>query len=213
MPGPESSVVSSRPSSVEAALAQLPASAEGFAVDLTDSLALGAFFEALGRFDHLVYTAGEALTFTALADYDIAAARKVFELRFFTALEAARLSLPLLKDGGSITFTSGTAALRPGPTWTIGSAWCSAMIAAGKALAIEIAPLRVNTIVPGLTRTPVWNGMSQDQQDALFASSGASLPLGRVAEPSDVAKAYLAMIDTDYVTGQTLVVDGGGVLV
>lgn len=206
-------VLSSRQASVDAALAQLPETATGQAVDLTDSAALQTFFAGVGRFDHLVFTAGENLTFMALADYDLDAARSVFELRFFRALQSAHLALPLLNDGGSITLTSGTAALRPGANWAIGAATCSATIAAGKALAIELAPIRVNTVVPGFVRTPLWNAMSQDEQEAMFAEAGTTLPLGRVAEPSDVAKAYLSLIEQDYVTGQTLVVDGGGVLV
>jgi NAD(P)-dependent dehydrogenase (short-subunit alcohol dehydrogenase family) len=206
-------VVSRRDSSVQAALAELPASAAGQAFDLTDHTALAAFFANLGRFDHLIFTAGENLAFSALADYDADLARQLFELRFFTAIQAAHLAVPLLNEGGSITFTSGSAALRPVANWALGAATMSAVIAAAQALAIELAPIRVNTVVPGMVRTPLWASMPNDEQESLYASVAASLPAKRVAEAADVAKAYLSILDNDYLTGTTSVVDGGGLLV
>jgi NAD(P)-dependent dehydrogenase (short-subunit alcohol dehydrogenase family) len=211
--GAEVVVASRRAASVREALEQLPADATGHAVDLTDHAALAAVLTTVGRFDHLIFTAGENLTWATLADYDATAARRLFELRFFAALQAAHLAVPLLDAGGSITFTSGTAGLRPVANWAIGAATCSAVMAAAQALAVEIAPIRVNTVAPGIVRTPLWASMSDDEQDALFAGSAASLPAGRVAEPADVAKAYLAILDNDHLTGTTSVVDGGGVLV
>lgn len=211
--GAEVVVVSSRQSSVDSALAQLPDTARGHAVDLSDHDALRAFFGGVGPFDHLVYTAGENLTFMPLADYDADAARAFFHLRYFTALEAARAAQPLLREGGSIVFTSGTAGLRPGPGMMVAAAVCNGMIASAQALAVEIAPIRVNTVIPGIVRSPLWASMSEAEQEALYTSSAAHLPLGRVAEPGDVAKAYVAFMENDFVTGASSVVDGGGILV
>ncbi|MET7542600.1 SDR family oxidoreductase [Streptomyces sp. NPDC005507] len=211
--GAEVVVVSSRQSSVDAALAQLPETAAGHAVDLTDSGALRGFFDSIGRFDHLVFTAGENLELLSLEEYDVDAARTVFELRLFRALESAHLAVPLLNEGGSIILTSGAAALRPAANLAVVAATGNAVIAAGKALAVELAPIRVNVVVPGVVRSPLWNGMTADQQEAMFAQASTTLPMGRVAEPADVAKAYLALIEQDYVTGTAVVVDGGGVLV
>lgn len=211
--GAEVIVASSRQSSVDAALETLPAGSSGHVLDVTDSAALRAFFDGVGQFDHLVFTAGENLTFMSLADYDIDQARKFLEIRFFRALEAVHLALPFLSDHGSITLTSGTAGLRPGAGAAVVAAACNAMIAASKALAVELAPIRVNVIVPGIVRSPLWGSMSADEQEALYQQSASSLPLGRVGEPDDIAKAYLAVIDQDYATGTTTVVDGGGILV
>ncbi|MCU1529585.1 MAG: short-chain dehydrogenase [Frondihabitans sp.] len=206
-------VASSRQSSVDAALEHLPQGATGHVLDVTDPDALQAFFDRVGQFDHLVFTAGENLTFMSLADYDIEQARKFLEIRFFRALEAIHLALPFLSDHGSITLTSGTAGLRPGPGAAVVAAACNAMIAACKSLAVELAPVRVNVVVPGIVRSPLWAAMSNEEQEALYQQSASTMPVGRVGEPSDIAKAYVYLIDQDYATGTTTVVDGGGILV
>jgi len=85
-------VASSNPESVKAALGALPASAAGEAVDLTDPAAVRAFFAGLDPFDHLVYTAGEALTFLEVGSMDLAQARQAFELRYFGGLSMEEIA-------------------------------------------------------------------------------------------------------------------------
>ncbi|WP_158781143.1 SDR family oxidoreductase [Streptomyces sp. NRRL S-237] len=102
--------------------------------------------------------------------------------------------------------------LRGGAGTLLGSAVSGAVISAGRSLASELAPVRVNVVVPGLVRTPLWSSLAEDEQKALFAWAGSKTLLGRVAEPEDVAKAYLHLIDQDYVTGTVSLVDGGSVL-
>lgn len=148
-----------------------------------------------------------------LAEYDATAAREFFELRFFTALQAIHLASPILRQGGSIVLTSGTAAFRPAAGWTLGSAICNAVIGATKALAVELAPIRVNAVAPGIVRSPLWAAMSADDQAQMYAAQAASIPAGRVAETSDVAQAYVALMESDFVTGTISVVDGGTILV
>lgn len=167
----------------------------------------------IGRFDHLVYTAGENLSLVRLEDYDIDAARTFFNLRFFSALEAAHLAAPHLNEGGSIVFTSGSAAIRPGAGWMLGAAVSAAAIAVTQALAIELAPIRVNAIAPGVVRSPLWESMSKADQAAMYDGLAASLPLGRVAEVEDVAKSFVYAMDQNYATGTVTVIDGGSVLV
>ncbi|KAA1399584.1 SDR family oxidoreductase [Aeromicrobium ginsengisoli] len=206
-------VVSSRKASVDSALQQLPASAEGRVVDISSVAALEEFFATVGEFDHLVYTAGEGLEMTPLASYDIDKARRFFDLRFFLALEAVRLAVPHLRADGSIALTSGTAALRPSAGWTLGAAVSGAMVSAGKALAVELAPLRVNVIAPGVVRSPLWSAMSDEDRSAMYEYVGSQLPLGRVAEVDDVAAEYVHVMEQEYATGTVTVIDGGSVLV
>ncbi|GMA95434.1 hypothetical protein GCM10025881_22580 [Pseudolysinimonas kribbensis] len=83
------------------------------------------------------------------------------------------------------------------------------MNAVVRSLAVELAPLRVNAVAPGVLRSPLWSAMSDADRETMYESTAASLPLGRVAAPDDAAKAYVALMDQDYVTGTIAVVDGG----
>ncbi|WP_199514802.1 SDR family oxidoreductase [Nucisporomicrobium flavum] len=199
-------VVSSSKTKVDAAVGRLPG-ASGAAVDLTDPAATEAFFAAVGDFDHLVYTAGEPLSLMPVAAFDAARARAFFELRYFSLLGAVHRAVPRIRPGGSITLTSGTAADRPGPGWLLGASICGAMDSLTRALATELAPIRVNAVKPGVTRSPLWDRM--DDPAELYAQAGAGLPLGRVGEVEEVAAAYLYLLTQPYSTGTVLTADGG----
>lgn len=207
-------VVGSRnPASVKSALAELPAElAAGRAVDASSSEDLAAFFEWAGDFDHFAYTAAEHLVSMPLADYTPEAGRAFFELRLVAALNATRLAVPHVRTGGSITLISGTAAFRGGTGWVLGAAASGATISAARALAVELAPIRVNVVAPGVVRSPLWSEIPEGDREAMYDSVGRALPLGRVAEPEDVAKAYLQLMDQDYATGTVSVIDGGTIL-
>jgi NAD(P)-dependent dehydrogenase (short-subunit alcohol dehydrogenase family) len=87
------------------------------------------------------------------------------------------------------------------------------MEALTRQLALELAPLRVNLVAPGVTRSPLWAGMSGDDEQTLYDGLAATLPVGRVGEPSDVALAYLYAMEQPMATGTSILVDGGAVLV
>jgi NAD(P)-dependent dehydrogenase (short-subunit alcohol dehydrogenase family) len=87
------------------------------------------------------------------------------------------------------------------------------MEALTRALAVELAPVRVNAVCPGVVRTELWNGMSEFDRDAMYQNLGQKLPVGRVGEADDLAHAYIYLMRQGYSTGQVIVVDGGGVLV
>lgn len=78
---------------------------------------------------------------------------------------------------------------------------------------MELAPTRVNAVSPGVVRTGLWQNMPEAQRDAMFDNIGKALPVGRVGEPDDIAQAYLFLMREGFSTGQTVVVDGGTVLV
>lgn len=206
-------IASSDISRVEQALASLPTGSEGRAVDLRDGASVQAFFDAVGAFDHLVYTAGEALALAPLDDTDIASARRFFELRYWGAFTAAKYGQGGIRPGGSIVFTSGVAGARPGAGWSVAASICSAMEGLTRALAVELAPVRVNIVSPGVVKTPLWRAMTDEGREALYAAQSESLPVGHVAEPTEIAEGYLYLMRQTYVTGQTLSIDGGGLLV
>jgi NAD(P)-dependent dehydrogenase (short-subunit alcohol dehydrogenase family) len=201
---------------VEAALGTVRAaggSAEGHVLDLRDAAAVRALFARLGPIHHLVYTAGEELLIAPLADLDLAAARRFFELRYWGALAAVQSARPHLARDGSIVLTSGTAGHRPHAGFVIGASICAAIEAAARTLAVELAPVRVNVVVPGFVDTGLWSNIPREALDRMFADAAAKLPVGRIGTPDDIAEHYLAFMRGPYVTGQALVVDGGGVLV
>jgi NAD(P)-dependent dehydrogenase (short-subunit alcohol dehydrogenase family) len=205
-------VASRRPTSVEAALAGLPAAAEGAIVDLTDDTSIATLVQQHGPFDHIAYTAGEPLSLVPLTELTSDIARSFFETRFLGAIAVVRAVAPVLRVGGSITLTSGTAADRPGAGWALGASVCGAMNALTRALAIELAPLRVNAVAPGVVRSPLWSSMSEQDRNAMYDSVAGAVPLGRVAEVEDVALAYVYAMEQVHGTGTVITVDGGTVL-
>jgi NAD(P)-dependent dehydrogenase (short-subunit alcohol dehydrogenase family) len=205
-------VASSRQRSVDSALASLPAGTEGHALDLSDEKAVRGLFDRIGAFDHLVFTAGETLQLGELEDISLDQARQAFNLRFWGAFAAAKYAAKLIRPGGSIVLTTGIASLRPRKGWAVAASICGAMDAFTRALAVELAPIRVNAVSPGVVRTALWNNMSEADRDAMYRDIGAALPVGRVGEATDLAQAYLYLMREGFSTGQVIVVDGGTVL-
>jgi NAD(P)-dependent dehydrogenase (short-subunit alcohol dehydrogenase family) len=211
--GAKTVIVSSNQQRINQALTQLPEGSTGFAVDLTDEQQIKTFFTKLGAFDHLVYTAGESLQLVAIANAVLSDAQQFFNLRYWGAFMAVKYASPNINVGGSITLTGGVASLRPGSGWSLGSSICAAMEGFMRAMAIELAPVRVNLVSPGVVKTNLWNSMSETDKENLYKGVGNSLPVKRVGEAEDIAKTYLYLIQQPYSTGQVVVVDGGGVLV
>jgi len=206
-------IASSNAGRVKKAIEAIGREAEGHAVDVSDEQAVEAFFAKLGRFDHLVYTAGDSLELHDLASTDLKKARRAFELRYWAALAAGKYGSPNIHKGGSIGRTTGIAGQRPHKGWVIAASVCGTIEALTRALAVELAPIRVNAVSPGVVRTNLWQNMSAAEREHMYESVGKSLPVGRVGEPHDIAQAYLFLMQEGFGTGQTLVVDGGTVLV
>jgi len=211
--GGEIIIISSNQKRIDNALNQLPQGSQGYAVDLTDEQQVKAIFAKLGNFDHLVYTAGESLQLVNLEDAVINDAKKFFDLRYWGAFTAAKYASPNINKGGSITLTGGVASLRPGKGWSLGASICAAMEGFMRAMAIELAPVRVNLVSPGVVKTNLWNDMADEQRESFYKGTANSLPVQYVGEAEDIAKTYLYLINQQYSTGQMVVVDGGWVLV
>jgi NAD(P)-dependent dehydrogenase (short-subunit alcohol dehydrogenase family) len=206
-------IVSSNAERIQKAIEGISGEAQGHAVDVSDEKAVAAFFAKLGSFDHLVFTAGDSLHLHDLATADLQQARRAFELRYWSALAAVKYGSPHIRKEGSIVLTTGIAGLRPQKGWVIAASVCGTIEALTRALAVELAPIRVNAVSPGVVRTNLWQTMSTSERERLFESVGKSLPVGRVGEASEIAQAYLFLIQEGFATGQTVVVDGGTVLV
>lgn len=206
-------VASSRAAGVEAAVKRLSGGSTGHVVDVRDPAQLGQLFARVGAFDHLVFTAGDALAMAPLAKVDLAASRKAFELRFWGALAAAQQAAPFLRAGGSIVLTTGVVGRRPLKEWAVVASLTGAIEALTRALAVELAPIRVNAVCAGVARTALWQNLPEVEREAMFTEIGAHLPVGRVGLPADIAEAFLYLLRSDFSTGSIVVVDGGSVLV
>ena len=206
-------IVSSNQQRIDKALAELPNGSQGFAVDLGDEQQIQNFFNNTGKFDHLIYTAGDALTISNIEDTVIDNAKQFFNLRYWGAFAAVKYAMPHINTGGSIVLTGGSAGARPGSGWSLGASVCAMMEGFTRAMAVELAPIRVNLVVPGIVKTDLWNNMPDADRDGMYAHFKETLPVKFVAEAADIAESYLYLMRQQYSTGQSVVVDGGYVLV
>ncbi|MGA3302337.1 MAG: SDR family oxidoreductase [Methylovirgula sp.] len=99
------------------------------------------------------------------------------------------------------------------PRWSLGASICAAMEGLTRALAVELAPIRVNIVAPGIVKSPLWDTMPKADREALYGQMGGQLLVGHVGEVEEIAEAYLYLMRQTYGTGQVLRVDGGTELV
>jgi len=211
--GARAIIASSNAERVKQAVKTVDGKPEGHTLDLSDERDIQNFFHEIGDFDHLVFTAGDALQLNVLEATDLAKARSAFELRYWAALAAVKYGSPQIRKGGSIILTTGVAGRRPHKGWTVAASVCGTIEALTRALAVELAPIRVNAVSPGVVRTNLWQNLNTDEREHLYESVGKSLLIGRVGEACEIARAYLFLMQEGYSTGQTMVLDGGAVLV
>ena len=179
--------------------------------DVTDESSLRALFAGEARIDHLFLPAGElrpgggdALT------SDLPGLRAILESRLLGVAYVVRQARPKMA-GGSITLMSGLYSTRPARGGAFAAAAVAAVEGMTRALALDLAPIRVNAVAPGLIDTPLWDAFGP-QREAIIAR-GASLPVGRIGRPEEVAEAVLFLMSNGFVTGTVLAIDGGGSLV
>jgi len=190
---------------------KLPPSVNCNAPPVTVAPPARAKFAALGK-PFGSFTAGEPLALMDVATLDLDKAREFFALRYFGALGAVHAAVPHLQPGGSVTLTSGIAGRRPGPGWAVAASICGAVESLTRALAVELAPIRVNAVCPGVVRSPLWASMTPASREQLYRDTAAGIPAGRVGETDDIARAYLYCLTQPFATGSILTVDGGTVL-
>lgn len=209
-------VVSSSQKNVDAALKRLGGSARGAAVDVKSEADIAGFFAKLGTFDHLAYTAGDWVplrTGGTLPEIEIGGANPVFTVRFWGAVAAVKHGHTSIAKDGSIVLTDGMVAHRPRKGAPLNSAMAGAVEHLVRSLALDLAPVRVNGVCPGLVLTEVWNSMPADQRDQRLKAMTERQPIARAGSPAELAEAYLYLMRCGFMTGQVLKVDGGMSLV
>jgi NAD(P)-dependent dehydrogenase (short-subunit alcohol dehydrogenase family) len=181
-------------------------------VDVTREESVRALFGAVGALDHLLVTAS-AGTPGAFLDQDLAAARTFMDGKFFGSWTCARFAAPVLRAGGSITFVTGGAVVRPPRNGSMITAAFAAVEALTRALAVELGPTRVNTIRPGYTDSDMWRFLTDQQRQDLRRRVADAMPVKRMGAPEDVAHAAVFLMTNPQVTGAVLEVTGGETLV
>jgi NAD(P)-dependent dehydrogenase (short-subunit alcohol dehydrogenase family) len=184
---------------------------ETLTVDVMDEGSVKAFFEEVGGFDHLT-TPGNEAAMGPFLKLDTIKARAAFDSKFWGQYHAARYGAPHIRGSGSITFFAGIWSQRPVPGGSIVTAINSAIEGLGRALAMELAPIRVNTVSPGIVDTPIWAGMAPGEKEAMFKGAAAALPVRRIGRPEEIAQTVLYLMGNGFSTGSTLYVDGGATL-
>ncbi len=214
--GAEVVIGSSHTDKVERATARLGGKASGATVDVRDEMSVAAFFNRAGAFDHLVFTAGDWGGFRApraTAELDLASAGDLFTVRFWGAVSAMKHALGGIASDGSITVTNGVVAHRPRKGAPLSTAMAGAIEHLVRGMAVDLAPIRVNVVCPGLVLTEAWSGTPQAERDERLRRMVSHQPLARAADPHEIAEAYLHLMCASYTTGQVLIVDGGRTLI
>ncbi|NRF94691.1 SDR family oxidoreductase [Paenibacillus frigoriresistens] len=212
--GAQVMVASRSQEKVDAAVKDL-GSAQGYALDFQDESQMKLFFEKIGDFDHLVVTAaGGGSTNGPFGSLGIDVARAEFDGKFWGQYTTVKAALPYIKESGSITLTSGVLAARPTKGASTLVALNSAIEGFARVLAMDLAPIRVNVVSPGMVDTPVYSGMGMDTESlaAMFQTVAQSLLIQHVAKPEEIAEAYVYLATNTYTTGSVLQVEGGAIL-
>jgi NAD(P)-dependent dehydrogenase (short-subunit alcohol dehydrogenase family) len=205
--GASVTIASRSKAKLDAAVAGIGGDARAVVLDTGDEAAVERFFANEGAWDHVVaaQTSSGPVRTLGLPD-----AKAAMESKFWGAYRVARTVK--IRDGGSLTLVSGLLSARPSATSVLQGAINAALESLARGLALELAPVRVNAVSPGLIATPLWSAMPKEKREAMFAGATQRLPARRVGQPEDIANAVLFLITTPFATGSTVRVDGGGAI-
>lgn len=182
-------------------------------VDGTSRPDMDLLFGEIGDIDWLVLAMSGGAGAGTIASLDLDALRGAFEAKFWGHLTSVQAVLPHISRHGSITFISAGSARSAIPATAGLAAVNGAVEALVKPLAVELAPIRVNAVSPGLVDTPWWSAMPDEARESYFAQAEKALPVGRVASAEDVAESVVLAATNRNLTGTIIESDGGARLV
>jgi NAD(P)-dependent dehydrogenase (short-subunit alcohol dehydrogenase family) len=178
--------------------------------DVTRDDSVVNLFRSCGPVDHVVVTAAQLRTgpFKSVSMEDV---RSTMEAKFWGAWRVARAAD--IRPGGSLTLVSGFLSVRPRPNSAIVSAANGALESLARALALELAPVRVNAVSPGVIDTPIRAAMPEEARRDMLAKTAAALPVGRVGVGEDIARQILSFMTIGFATGSVVYIDGGALVI
>ncbi|ORY58747.1 uncharacterized protein BCR38DRAFT_352734 [Pseudomassariella vexata] len=194
----------------------------GCTCDLADPEVIESNVEGLLRFasssgliDHVVFTAGNAFDITPPKNATIAAVHDTMMVRSTAPIIVAKY-LPQytnMAPGGSFTITGGSTATKPQPNWSILASASAAVEGLARGLAVDLQPLRVNCVAPGVVHTEIFNRVAEERRELLLNTFKKASTTGTVGQAEDLAEAYLYCMKDKYVTGTVISSNGGRLLV
>ncbi|KZO98878.1 NAD(P)-binding protein [Calocera viscosa TUFC12733] len=214
-------ISSSSQTKVDAAVAKLlkanvlfEGAISGLTLNAKDVKAIDAFWDKVGKFDHLVWTAGDPLLMNFMEE-DLDSQRAIFDVRFWGPVLSAKYAYKkgLFNPGASVTMSVGTVVRKPSKGWAMTAAVAGAVESITRGLAVELAPIRVNTVAPGGVETELWDGMTPEAKAGLMKIFGEHSLVKHVAQPDEIAESYLFLMKCTNMTGKTIDVEGGALLV
>ncbi len=168
-----------------------------FSFDITKESEIKKLLEKVGCIDHIAITVKSPLIVAPFLELNTSDVRHAFETKLWGQYNIAKLAYKQINSGGSIVFSSGSLGIRPYLGFSTLSMINGAVESLCKALALEIAPIRVNAVSPGFTTL-------KEMED--------KIPLG-LGKFSQIAEAYLFLMNNSYLTGTTILSDGGAMLI
>ena len=177
--------------------------------DVTSDQSVADLFRRTGPVDHVVLTAAQLRTgpFKTVAMEDV---RATIEGKFWGAWRVAREAD--IRPGGSLTLVTGFLSVRPRPNSAIISAANGALESLARALALELAPVRVNAVSPGVIDTPIRAAIPEAARKEMLAKTAAALPVGRVGMAEDIGRQIGSFMSNGFATGSIVYVDGGALV-
>jgi NAD(P)-dependent dehydrogenase (short-subunit alcohol dehydrogenase family) len=179
-------------------------------IDVKSEQNIAQFFKEHSGFDHIAFTAGdwETLVPGALADLDLTKAAERMTTRFWGAVAVAKHGATKLPPGGSYTITNGMLAHRPMKGMPIVTAGACAVEGLARGLAVDLAPVRVNCVCPGLIETEMWDKFPEGYRNMLIAATQKQL-VPRPGHTNEAGEAYLTCMRNSFMTGQVIKIEGG----
>jgi NAD(P)-dependent dehydrogenase (short-subunit alcohol dehydrogenase family) len=194
------------------------ASVDGYLCDLSDINSmrqnLERLLESVTRtqlLDHIVYTAGDGIKIRPVAELGVPAIQSMGNVRFFGPMLLGGLAKAYMKPSktSSITLTSGAATQKPGKGWTTVAGYGSGTEGIARGLAVDLAPIRVNTVSPGAVHTEMFDEIPEDRLASVLSNFRSRSLTDSVGTPEELSEAYIYLMRCSFATGSLIEVNGG----
>jgi NAD(P)-dependent dehydrogenase (short-subunit alcohol dehydrogenase family) len=207
--GAQVTIASRSQSRLDAAAGSIGQRVTTAVLDVTDEKMVQSYFDAGQPWDHVVISAAQTPGGPA-RQLPLTDAYSAMNSKFWGAYRVARVAR--IRDGGSLTLVSGYLSDRPRATSVLQGAINAALDALARGLALELAPVRVNSVSPGLIATPLWDRINPEARQSMYDDTAKRLPVGRIGQAEDIARAVLFLAGTPFASGSRVLVDGGAVI-